>query len=115
MLKLIEQCDRAQLCIIVSLHNQMPLHTPGKRSSCLIFSPSPCPEALRFARSACAFFVSCGMTAPTSLLRANRPRTRGRESASVLRHWYLMRLEKLRSCRFWRYLQEQQWQHLSKW
>ena len=56
------------------------------------------------ARSAWAFLLSCGSTAPASLLRAKRPRTRGRESASVLRHWYFMRLLKLRSCRFCRYL-----------
>jgi len=66
-------------------------------------TPPRAPPPERRA-AACAFLVSWGITAPASSLRAKRPRTRGRESASVLRHMYLMRLLKFRSCRFCRYL-----------
>jgi len=68
----------------------------------------PCAAAAALpalALAASAFLVSWGMTAPASLLRAKRPLTRGLVSARVLRHMYLIRLVKLRSCRFWRYLQ----------
>ncbi len=68
----------------------------------------PCAAAAALpalALAASAFLVSWGITAPASLLRAKRPLTRGLVSARVLRHMYLIRLVKLRSCRFWRYLQ----------
>ena len=47
---------------------------------------------------------SLGGTAALSSDRANRPRTRGRASARVFLHAYLIRFVKLRSCRLWRYL-----------
>ena len=45
-----------------------------------------------------------GLTASSSVFRAKRPRTRGRESARVFLHTYLIFFLKFRSWRFCRYL-----------
>ena len=66
--------------------------------------PPPPPAAVAALSAASliffAFLVSCGITLPGASLRAKRPRTLGRVSASDLRHWYLILRLKLRSCRF---------------
>jgi hypothetical protein len=70
----------------------------GPVSEGSVFDPDPCLPSL------CAFLLSWGSTLAGSSLRANLPLTRGRVSASDLRHWYLMLRLKLRWDLFSRYL-----------
>ena len=95
-------------CGIGSDFNSTGLADPARSSSwdwgepC--WSPDPSMGEVVVVFSRIAFLVSWGKTLPGSLSRANRPRTRGRVSASDFLHWYLTVLLKLRICRLALYL-----------